>query len=432
MTIRIRHAIAGLPVSPTLGANQVAADRRRDGHTVLHMGFGQAPFPVHPKLAEALAMAAGANGYEPVAGTEALRETACRYFAAKLGFDPEAYEVLVAPGSKLVLYALQAAIEGDLVLPVPSWVSYQPQAAMLGDRVIPVEVELSNDGYRVDPDRFRSAIRAARQSGLNPTKLILNSPNNPTGLSLPPDNHDALARACREEGIFVISDRIYGLVEFDGIGPSIANALPEGTAITTGLSKHLSLGGWRMGFGFVPKAATGLFDAVRAIASETWSAVAAPVQQAALVALSGDPEIERFIESCTRIHGAVAREAAGRVAGDCVRCAVPQGAFYLWPDFAPVRRSLSRRGIRTSRDLARALLEDFDVLALPGAAFGASEDSLTLRLSVCDYDGAEALAAVERSRTVRSVPVEDIAPRVLQGAEAVAAFSRGLIFREAE
>ncbi len=327
MNIEIRSSIASLPVSPTLEANQRAAAIRRRGGTVLHMGFGQSPFPVHPMLADALGQAARLNHYERVAGRGELRERARDHFADKMGIDAEAYDVVVAPGSKLLLYALQMAMAGDVVIPVPSWVSYAPQAAMLGDRVVHVETRLSDAGYGIDPERLRAAVHAARREGLSPTKIILSSPNNPTGLMIREEDFEPIAAVCREEGLFVISDEIYGQVAFDGLVPSFATAHPEGTAITTGLSKHLSLGGWRIGLTLIPKAASGLFDAVGAIASETWSGVTAPVQSAALLAVAGDPEIEGYVAACTRRHRADALLVADRIATDHLWCKRSQGVF---------------------------------------------------------------------------------------------------------
>ncbi len=156
MKIRIRPTVAGLPLSPTLGANQAARASASGGQPPLHMGFGQSPFPVHPKLADALAAAATRNAYEDVAGLSELRARAKDYFCARLGLDTEAYECVVTPGSKLILYALQMAIEGDLILPMPSWVSYAPQAAMLGDSVHWLPADLSDDGYRVDAVRLEA------------------------------------------------------------------------------------------------------------------------------------------------------------------------------------------------------------------------------------------------------------------------------------
>jgi aspartate aminotransferase len=422
MNIRIRPAIAKLPLSPTLGANQSAQASIGGGQPLLHMGFGQSPFPVHPRLADALAAAATKNAYDDVAGLAELRARAKSYFCARLGLDAGAYECVVAPGSKLILYALQMAIEGDLILPMPSWVSYAPQATMLGDRVHWLQARLSDDGYHIDAGRLETLILDARNRGANPAKLILNSPNNPTGLVIPEQDLEAIVDVCERHGIFLISDEIYALTAYDGTRQSIATRCAGTAAVTTGLSKHLSLGGWRVGFGLVPANQHSLLDSLHAIASETWSCVAAPIQQAALLAVSNDDDIEDYIRRCTSIHAAVARVAAERIASAHIDCPRPQGAFYLWPDFEPVRQRLAEQDIQTSRQLADALLEQKRVLALPGSAFGAPPELLALRLSVCDYKGAEALAACAE-HGIDPNRVAEFAPRVVAAADAIAAFA---------
>ncbi|MDH3362306.1 MAG: pyridoxal phosphate-dependent aminotransferase [Gammaproteobacteria bacterium] len=417
----IRDSIVNLPLSPTLKANQAGVAARASGKRVLQMGFGQSPFPVHPALARALADHAGHNSYDHVAGLAELRESALHYFADRNGVDSSQFDVIVGPGSKLILYALQMAISGDLIVPVPSWVSYAPQAAMLGDQVVSVPASLTPAGYQLEPDSLLSAIHRARSRGYNPTKLILNSPNNPTGLCMPPADYPPLVDVCRREGIFIISDEIYSLVTFDGTLESIASLHPAGSAVTTGLSKYLSLGGWRVGFGLIPTGYAGLFDAVSAIASETWSGVSAPVQRAAMLAVAGQPDIEAHVDLCTRIHGAVARAVAARLAEGGIHCLEPQGAFYLWPDFGPMRKRLKQRGITTSESLSEALLAERGVLSLPGTAFGAPPEALALRLSVCDYDGAAALEMCREYSDPANL-VEAFAPRVDAAARAIAAF----------
>lgn len=425
MSLRIRNAIRNLPLSPTLRANQQAAARRAEGKSVLHMGFGQAPFPVHDKLQAALASAARFNNYENVSGNAVLRERASDYLAKRLGLEKAAYDCLVAPGSKLILYSLQMAIDGDVIIPMPSWVSYDPQARMLGDRILWLAADLDDKGYRLQPDSLAAFIRESRARGANPAKLILNSPNNPTGLCLPLEDYDGIARVCEENGVFVISDEIYGLVAFDGVRPSIASACGANAAVTTGLSKHLSLGGWRVGFGLVPKAQEGLFEALNAIASETWSGVATPVQHAALVAVSGDDDIEAYIRRCTAIHAVVATRAATILRSSGLNCPMPQGGFYLWPDFNNHAAALADRGITDSIQLADALLADANVLGLPGTGFGAAAEHLVLRLSVCDYDGAAALRIAGDSDNLEE-QVDAMAPRVIEAAAAIAEFVRSL------
>jgi aspartate aminotransferase len=422
MNIRIRPAVAGLPLSPTLAANQ-SAQANAGAQPLLHMGFGQSPFPVHPRLAEALAAAATRNAYDDVAGLAALRARAKTYFCAHLGLDAKAYECIVAPGSKLILYALQMAIEGDLILPMPSWVSYAPQAMMLGDRVHWLPAALSDDGYHIDAERLEALILDVRSRGANPAKLILNSPNNPTGLVIPAEDYGPIVDVCERYGIFLISDEIYALTAFDGTRQSIAARCNGTAAVTIGLSKHLSLGGWRVGFGLLPANQGALLNSLNAIASETWSCVAAPIQEAALLAVAGEDDIEDYIRRCTSIHATVARVAAERIANARIDCPRAQGAFYLWPNFEPLRQHLKEKDIQTSRQLADALLDQKRVLALPGSAFGAPPDHLALRLSLCDYKGAEALAACT-AHEIHPDQVADFAPRVVAAADAIAAFAK--------
>src|SRR5215831_14750577 len=116
-----------IPVSATLAANEEMAVRQSRGQPVLALGFGEAGLPVHPVLRDALAAAAAANGYGPVAGHEALRQAAAGYWARR-GLPTSPGQVVAGPGSKALLFALLLAIGGDLALPRPCWVSYAAQA----------------------------------------------------------------------------------------------------------------------------------------------------------------------------------------------------------------------------------------------------------------------------------------------------------------
>ncbi|MGZ6708953.1 MAG: aminotransferase class I/II-fold pyridoxal phosphate-dependent enzyme, partial [Solirubrobacteraceae bacterium] len=125
------------PPSPTLATNERVQARIAAGAPVLHLAFGEAGLPVLPSVADRLAAAAGANSYGPVAGSPAVREAVAGYFERR-GLPTSADRILVAPGSKALLYALLAVLPGDVVLPRPSWVSYAAQAALAGKRVLDV------------------------------------------------------------------------------------------------------------------------------------------------------------------------------------------------------------------------------------------------------------------------------------------------------
>src|SRR5256886_3190279 len=125
-----------LATSATLSMNEAVAKRRAAGHETIHLGFGEASFPLHPLLATALAEAAKHTGYAPVLGMLKLRQAIAEYLARKRGLTFSSDQIIVAPGSKPLLYALLQVLEGDLLLPIPSLVSYAPQARLAGRRVI--------------------------------------------------------------------------------------------------------------------------------------------------------------------------------------------------------------------------------------------------------------------------------------------------------
>ncbi|MCC6598581.1 MAG: aminotransferase class I/II-fold pyridoxal phosphate-dependent enzyme [Alphaproteobacteria bacterium] len=423
MTIKLAETIKNLPHSPTLWANDLVHQKRSGGETVYHMGFGESPFPVPQRLKKALADAAYRKEYLKADGLDDLVEAVREYYRPIYGDEYiSATDILIAPGSKLVLYALQMAIEGDLLMPVPSWVSYEPQAKMLHTEVLKVPTTLDDAGYHIDPETLRATIKTARKNGKNPTKIIINAPSNPTGLTIPSEELQVLAKVCEAEGVLIISDEIYGLVSFDGQYRSCARHAPKVTAVTTGLSKHLSLGGWRIGIGFIPRGVPGLHNALRCIISETWSCVSSPVQQACIEAYKRHKDIEDHMQACTDIHELMNTTIAEGLRSHGIIAPKPQGAFYNYPDFAPFREALATNGIKTSQDIHEVLLKEYNLATLPGKAFGAEAEILTLRLSGCDYDGAAALAAYENGEKLDRAFIKKYAPRILQAIDVFGAF----------
>ena len=156
-------SLAAPPPSATLATNERVQARIAAGAPVLHLAFGEAGLPVLPSVAERLGAAAGANGYGPVAGSPAVREAVAGYFERR-GLPTSADRILVAPGSKALLYALLAVLPGDVVLPRPSWVSYAAQAALAGKRVVDVPIAEQAGGVP-DPAALRARLGASRADG---------------------------------------------------------------------------------------------------------------------------------------------------------------------------------------------------------------------------------------------------------------------------
>jgi aspartate aminotransferase len=377
-------------VSATLAANEALDERRRRGERVLPLAFGEAGVPVAPALRDALADASHLGGYGPVAGALELRAAAAGYWSRR-GLPTVSDDVVCGPGSKALLYGLLLNLGADVVIPCPSWVSYAAQASLTGIRPVYVPV-VPGQGGVPDPDLLSLAVAAARREGRRIGAVIVTLPDNPTGTLASPDTIRGLCAVAERHDLLIISDEIYrDLTHSDSGFLSPAELAPDRTVITSGLSKNLALGGWRLGVarlpGGVPRGAA-LRSALIATGSEIWSAPAAPVQAAAVLAFGEPAEITARVARSRHLHGAIARAVTSLLPAAGVAVAPPQGAFYLYPDFAAHRRTLRRRfSVRTSADLAGLLLRDHGVGVLPGSAFGDPADALRLRVATSQLYG---------------------------------------------
>ena len=379
----LSNVVAGAPVSATLRMNEAVAARRAAGQRTIHLGFGEAPFPLPMPLREELARAATRTEYAPVLGLPGLRAAIAAYLARTRGLTTSPATVIVGPGSKAALYALMRSLAGDVLLPTPSWVSYAPQARLAGKRVFPVATD-PTDYHRLTREALDMSLRAARETGGDPRLLVVNTPSNPTGGMFAAADAEEIALWARGEGVTILSDEVYAeLAHGWRAHTSPAQFYPEGTIVTGGMSKAFSAGGWRLGYAALPETAAGekLVAAVRSLAGEIWSSAATPIQQAATVAFAFDDTMERFVRRSARVHAhAAARLHAALVAAG-VRCSQPAGAFYLYPDFAPWRDQLAKRGVVTSAELADHLLAQWDIATLPASDFGEAPEALRLRMA---------------------------------------------------
>jgi aspartate aminotransferase len=373
----IHPALRNALPSPTLAMNELARALEAAGKTVYKFGFGQSPFPVPSVVVKALRDHAHEKDYLPVRGLPALLEAvAARH--REQGVDCTAADILIGPGSKQLMFLLFLAVEADLWIPSPSWVSYAPQAAILGRKAhwIPTRFE---DGWRLTPDRLNALPDCG---GI----VVLNYPNNPTGLTYSAGELRELASIARRKGLLILSDEIYGELQHDGGHRSIAEFYPEGTFVAAGLSKWCGAGGWRIGTLRIPAALPSVREAVAIAASETYSCAAAPMQHAALAAYTDTTEIPQYLRDCRARLRCLGQECASVLQKAGVALWDPQCCFYLFPDFTPFRDRLAARGIATSDALCAKLLADTGVALLSATAFGQPATELQARLAYVDLE----------------------------------------------
>ncbi|RIK63323.1 MAG: aspartate aminotransferase [Planctomycetota bacterium] len=419
--------VRGLGQSATLAIKDKCRQLRQQGRSVFDFGLGQSPFPVPTSIVEALRLAAPEKDYLPVKGLLALREAVSEYHRRKDGIATHPEGVLVGPGSKELMFLLQLVFYGEILLTPPCWVSYWPQARILGRRISLIHTSCES-GWKMTAEQFDHSLDVVEDDH-RPRLLVLNYPSNPTGATYTSDELKAIAEVARKYRVIVLSDEIYGQLHFRGEHLSIARFYPEGTIVSSGLSKWCGAGGWRLGTFTFPAELDWLVDAMAAVGSETYTSVSAPIQHAAIQAFHCGVEIERYLWHARRILEAVATRSLAILRDAGIRVVSPAGGFYLFLDFTPHAAALAARGIKTGSALCDQLLADTGVAILPGSAFGRSRSDLTARLAFVDFDGAKALAASETIPLDRELPEEitmQTCGRLFEGMNLIAAWIRGM------
>ena len=381
--INLNLNIRGLQPSATLAINEQCRQLINQGKEVFRFGLGQSPFPVPESVVDALKMNAHQKDYLPVKGLPQLREAIAGHNLRheKIATNPD--NVLVGPGSKELIFILQMVYYGDLIIPTPSWVSYSPQAQIIGRNVHWAPTSQDNF-WRLS---FEELDTICKNDPDRPRIVILNYPSNPTGYTYPIERLKLLAQIARKYKVILVSDEIYGLLHHQGKHVSIARFYPEGTIISSGLSKWCGAGGWRLGAFSFPPELKWLMDAMAVFASETFTSTAAPIQYAAVTAFNGNKDIDEYLWHSQRVLRAISKFLTTKIRNMGIDMETPHGAFYAFPNFEVYKERLNKKGIETSKMFCQKLLEDTGVALLPGADFGRKPEEMTARLAYVDFDG---------------------------------------------
>jgi aspartate aminotransferase len=393
-TRRVSARVGAIAESATLAVDAKAKALKAAGRPVIGFGAGEPDFPTPEYIVEAAVAACREprfHRYTPAGGLPELREAIAAKTLRDSGYQVEASQVLVTNGGKQAIYEAFAALldPGDEVLvPAPYWTTYPESIRLAGG--VPVEVVTDETtGYLATVEQLEAA-RTAR------TKVLLFvSPSNPTGAVYPREQVEAIGRWAAEHDLWVLTDEIYEhLVYGDARFTSMPVAVPElaeRCVVVNGVAKTYAMTGWRVGWLIGPK------DVVKAAAnlqSHATSNVANVSQAAALAAVSGDlTAVARMREAFDRRRLTITR-MLNEIDG--VTCPEPEGAFYAYPS---VRGLLGReiRGKRpaSSLELAALLLEEAEVAAVPGEAFG-TPGYLRLSYALGDEDLVEGVSRLQK------------------------------------
>ena len=391
--------------SSTLRINEISNKLLDEGKNVYKFGLGQSPFPVPEILIETLKKNAHQKDYLNVSGLLKLREVVAKYHSKKNLYNYSEDNVIIGPGSKELIFQCQMVTEMPLLLPKPSWVSYEPQAKILKKDVNWIDTS-KNTNWHLSANALRDYCKNNKYKN---QLLILNSPNNPTGTNN--EELEELSKICKENNIIVISDEIYTELDFNGNYHSISHFYPEGTIISSGLSKWCGAGGWRLGTLTFPKELKIIHDSVRSLASETFTSVSAPIQYAAVKAYTEDHS--EYLNNSRIILKKVADFVYDQLSEIGIECIRPQGGFYILCDFSKIIKH--NNIINNATTLCEQVLQNTGFAMLPGKNFGIEDEKLITRMAFVDFDGNKALSFMKDNTSIKDDDFNELFPKINEG-----------------
>jgi len=398
----IKDIVKKLRPSATLQINEETKRLQNQGKKVYKFGFGQSPFPVPDAVRNELINNAHQNKYLPMQGLSELREAVAIYLNKKNKKKFKTDDIIIGPGTKELMFLLHILFEGDILLPVPSWVSYGPQAILGRNKVHWIETTSSNNW-------FPTAQQIENIARLNKNKnylLFLNSPNNPSGTIC--KNLNDLANVAKKYNILILSDEIYSELSFSDECDSISNYNPEGTIISTGLSKWCGAGGWRLGFFAIPESLTNIKNSLKILASETFTSVSSPIQYAAISAFAKDHS--NYVNKTKNILKEIGMYVYENLKSNKILINKPEGGFYLMPEFI-------NNKFRTSSEMCKSIINETGVALLPGSDFGFSENKMLARLSFTDFDGEKFLNNTSGCKEINQDILSKFDPNIVDGVQ---------------
>jgi len=396
----LKNLVKNLKPSSTLAINETSRKLEDQGKKIFKFGFGQSPFKVPEDVVEELKNNAHQNKYLPMQGLSELREAVAKYTLKKKNYSYKSENIIIGPGSKELMFLLNVIFDGEIILPAPSWVSYAPQAILGRNKIQILQTKRENNWFPTATE-----IEEIISSDKNKNYLIfLNSPNNPSGQIC--NNLEEIADVAKKYNLIILSDEIYSELTFDNNYKSISNFCPEKTIVSSGLSKWCGAGGWRLGYFLIPDSLKEIKNMINVLASETFSAVSAPVQYAAIKAYENDHI--KYIDKSRNILKAVGSYVYENLKSNKVLINKPQGGFYLMPEFL-------NKKFKSSSEMCNNIIKDTGVALLPGSDFGFDQSKMLVRLSFTDFDGHKFMQQIKDNQKIEISHINKFAPKIVEG-----------------
>ena len=391
---RVSARIAAIAESATLAVDAKAKALKAAGRPVIGFGAGEPDFPTPDYIVEAAAAATRVvanHRYTPAAGLPELREAIVAKTKRDSNYEVTADQVLVTNGGKQSVYQAFASIidPGDeVLLPAPYWTTYPECVQLAGGKAVEIFSD-ETQNYLVTVEQLEAARTPKTKA------LLFCSPSNPTGSVYSIEQVKAIGEWAVKNNIWVISDEIYEHLLYDGATapslPVLVPALADTCIIINGVAKTYAMTGWRVGWMIGPK---DVIKAATNLQSHLTSNVANVSQRAAIAALTGDlSAVHKMGEAFDRRRKLIVgllNEIPGFV------CPTPTGAFYVYPSVKGVLGTTIRgKTPKTSAELATLILEEVEIAAVPGEAFGPS-GYLRFSYATSDEDILEGIGRIKK------------------------------------
>jgi len=407
----LKDLVKNLKPSSTLLINETSRKLEEQGKNIYKFGFGQSPFKVPEDVVEELKNNAHQNKYLPMQGLSELRNAVAKYTSKRKNYDYKSENVIIGPGSKELMFLLHVIFDGEIILPAPSWVSYAPQAILGRNKIQILQTQRDNNWFPTAVEIEEVILKDKNKNYL----LFLNSPNNPSGQIC--ENLEEISVVANKYNLTILSDEIYSELTFENDYKSISNFCPEKTIISTGLSKWCGAGGWRLGYFLVPDSLIQIRDMINVLASETFSAVSAPIQYAAIKAYENDHS--NYINKSRNILNAVGNYVYENLRSNKVLINKPQGGFYLMPEFL-------NKKFNSSSEMCDSILNNTGVALLPGSDFGFDQKKMLARLSFTDFDGQKFMNKIDINQKIDNDLINKFAPKIIEGVDKLKKWSESI------
>jgi aspartate aminotransferase len=363
--LRLTGRINRIEPSATMAVVAEADKLRQQGIDVVDFGAGEPHFatPQHIKDAAIAAINGNFTKYTAVAGTAELRDAIVHRHAADFDSNYRREEAIASTGGKHALFnAIQVLVDhGDeVILPVPYWVSFKDIVRYAGGNCVLLESDEAQ-GFRVTAEMVARLITPRTKA------IILNSPSNPSGAVMSPEDMTEVVRLAHQRGIWVLSDECYVYLNYTDKNFSVGSLreYKERIVVLGSLSKTYAMTGWRVGYALAPAA---VVSAMAKLQSQSTSNPTSIAQKAAVAALNGPQEcVAQMRTEYIHLRDHV---VSGLRSIPGVKCTLPEGAFYAYPNISSF---LGRGGLKSASDVAGRLLREVHVATVPGEGFGTSE-----------------------------------------------------------